>query len=225
MNVELSILIPALNAEKSLPAVLSKIPKEVLPPFELIIVDNGSNDWTCKTATEMGAIVVRETKRGYGCALRRGIEKAKGHIVVTMDSDGAHNPEDIPKLMKPILEDGRDLVLGSRIHSRPSGMKFTRYLGNLLLGFLFKTLYHEPLSDTQCGFRAIRREALRELTLTEEGMQLTTELLLESIKKKLNIAVVDIEEQPTETSCVRPVQDFLLHVLLMLRKKAKRRNG
>jgi glycosyltransferase involved in cell wall biosynthesis len=216
--VRVSIVIPALNEEDSIGRVLDQIPFDRLPETEVIVVDNGSHDSTAEVAVKKGARVVFESHKGYGVATRKGLSEAKGDIVVTMDADGGHWPGDLPKMVKPVASGSSLAALGVRIHSYPHGMKLRRFLGNVLLAKLFNTLYGEHFSDVQCGFRAIDRKALSTLILAEDGMQFTTEVLIELIEKGVPIVPVQVEQIPTKRSHLREVQDFFGHIVLMLKR-------
>ena len=216
--MRVSIIIPALNEEDSIGRVLDQIPFDRLPETEVIVVDNGSHDSTAEVAVKKGARVIFEPHKGYGVATRRGISEAKGDIVVTMDADGGHWPGDLPKMVRPVEVGSYLAALGVRIHSYPHGMRIRRFLGNVLLARFFNTLYRERLSDVQCGFRAIHRNALAMLKLTEDGMQFTTELLIELKEKGISIFPVQVEQVPTKRSHLKEAQDFAKHVALMLRR-------
>ncbi len=216
--MKLSIVIPALNEERSIGGVLDRIPLAKLPRTEIIVVDNGSTDRTAEVALSRGARVVSEPRRGYGVATMSGVSKATGDIIVTMDADGAHHPSDLPHLIEPVVKGSSMATLGVRIHSFPHGMKVRRFLGNVLLARVFDTLYKERLSDVQCGYRAISRKAFDRLNLSQPGMQFTTELLLELKEKNVSFLPVRVTQAPSEKSHVREVQDFVGHILLMLRR-------
>ena len=217
-KVRVSIVIPALNEEDSLDRVLDQIPFDRLPETEVIVVDKGSHDGTAEVAAKKGARVVFEPHKGYGIATRKGLSEARGEIVVTMDADGGHWPGDLPKMLKPVASGSSLAAIGVRIHSYPHGMRIRRFLGNVLLAKFFNTLYGEHFSDVQCGFRAIHRKALATLTLAEDGMQLTTEVLIELIEKGIPIVPVQVEQVPTKHSHLREAQDFFGHIVLMLKR-------
>jgi dolichol-phosphate hexosyltransferase len=216
--VRVSIVIPALNEQDTIGRVLDQIPFDRMPETEVIVVDNGSHDNTAEVAVKKGARVVFEPHKGYGVATRKGLSEAKGDIVVTMDADGGHWPGDLPKMLKPVSSGSSLAALGVRIHSYPHGMKIRRFLGNVLLAKFFNTLYGEHFSDVQCGFRAIDRKALATLILAEDGMQFTTEVLIELIEKGVPIVPVQVEQIPTKRSHLREVQDFFGHIVLMLKR-------
>jgi glycosyltransferase involved in cell wall biosynthesis len=223
--VKVSIVIPALDEEDSIARVLDQIPFDKLPSAEVIVVDNGSHDCTASVAASRGVRVVSEPRKGYGVATRAGLAEARGEIVVTMDGDGAHWPGDLPKMVAPIANGSQVAALGIRIHSFAHGMRIKRFVGNVILAKIFNVLYREHLSDVQCGFRAIRRETLEKLRLSEDGMQLTTELLIELKAKGIPIFPVDIRQIATPRSHLREVRDFVGNVALMLKRFPSRRSS
>ncbi len=216
--MKVSIVIPALNEEENIGRVLEQIPYEKLPETEVIVVDNGSKDSTSAVARTRGARVFVQPRKGYGIATITGLSAASGDVIVTMDADGGHWPGDLPKLIRPVLTGSSMAALGVRIHSFPHGMRVRRFLANVILARIFDMLYGERLSDVQCGFRAIRRGVLDKLTLSQEGMQFTTELLIELKEKNVNLTPVQVRQVPTERSHVKEVKDFIGHISLMLRR-------
>ena len=216
--MKVSIVIPALNEEERIGRVLEQIPYNRLPEAEVIVVDNGSSDDTARVAASKGARVVREPRRGYGIATRTGFSKATGDIIVTMDADGGHWPGDLLKVLRPVAEGSSMVAMGVRIHSFPHGMKIRRFFGNVMLAKVFDALYGEHLGDVQCGFRAIHRKALNKLRLSQDGMQLTTELLIELKERGIPICPVQVRQVPTDLSHIREAGDFIEHVSLMLRR-------
>ena len=214
----MSIVIPALNEEYSIGKVLDGIPFDKLPETEVIVVDNGSNDNTAKVALSKGAKVILEPRRGYGVATRTGFSIAQGGIIVTMDADGGHWPGDVPKILQPVATGSSLVAVGVRISSYPHGMKIRRFVGNVMLAKIFNGLYGGRMADVQCGFRAIHRKALDKLNLSQNGMQLTTELLIELKEKGISVATVRVRQIPTTTSHLREARDFAGHVGLMLKR-------
>ena len=148
----LSVVIPAYNEATRIGKTVQEAQRYA---DEVIVVDDGSADRTVAEAEGAGARVVRQNHRGYIAAIRRGFREAQGKVVVTMDGDGEHRAEDIPRLAAPILLDEADLVLGARVHiARPS----ERFL-NWLASFRLK------VSDSGTGFRALRRDLALRLEL------------------------------------------------------------
>jgi glycosyltransferase involved in cell wall biosynthesis len=147
-----SVVIPAYNEAARIEPVVRSARRF---SDEVIVVDDGSVDETAARAEAAGARVVRQRNAGYLAAVKRGLGEARGEVVVTMDADGEHRAEDIPRLAKPVVDGEADLVLGRRpAIARPS----ERFL-NWLAGF------RVPVSDTGTGFRALRRDLAVRLEL------------------------------------------------------------
>ena len=182
-----SIVIPAFNEQENIDDILNKTYKTVESnafPYEIIVVDDGSTDRTRELAYQHKVTVLTNgANKGKGAALRRGFGHAQGEIVVTMDADGSHNPEDIPKLLLQVLN-GATLVLGARFASEEGkqSTKKLNLLGNGLINLSIMLLTGKRITDSQSGFRAMRRSFVRELTLTSDGYEVETEVLVKALK-------------------------------------------
>ena len=135
---------------------------------EIILVDGGSSDRTIDIAREHGARVVQEPRRGYGRACATGVAHAQGEIVIFLDADGADDPSQIPNLITPIIKEGVDLVLGSRLAGNiyPGAMPWHQKFGNQLSAGLIRLIYGLPISDLS-PFRSVLRSKLLELDMQE----------------------------------------------------------
>jgi glycosyltransferase involved in cell wall biosynthesis len=174
----LSVVIPAYNEAARIGQVVRSARHYC---HEVIVVDDGSVDETAAMARAAGARVIRQANAGYLTAVKQGFDEAQGEVVVTMDADGEHRAEDIPRLVKPILDDEADLVLGKRLEiARPS----ERFL-NWLTGFRVK------VSDSGTGFRALRRELALKLEL--KGRCICGISVLEPAAMGARIAEVPVE--------------------------------
>lgn len=188
------VIIPALNEEKSLPLVIRDIPKDVVS--EIIVVDNGSSDKTFLVAQESGATVLKEGRKGYGYACLKGIEFAeekKPDIIVFLDADYSDYPEDIPHLVKPIIEEDYDMVVGSRILGKreKGAMTPQSFYGNKLGTFLIKHFF--GFSFTDLGpFRAIKFDKLIDLNMQDKTYGWTVEMQIKAVKKKYKIREVPV---------------------------------
>ncbi|MEM1530485.1 MAG: glycosyltransferase [Candidatus Bathyarchaeia archaeon] len=191
----ISIIIPTLNEALTIGSVISRMQKV---PFDEIIVVDSSNDDTPKIAKSLGARVICEIRKGYGRALQTGVENAQGEIVVFIDGDGTYDPEDIMRIVKPILNGECDVVLGDRLNGRlyPGAMSLINRVGNILISLIFSVLFLRWISDTQCGLRAIRRSLLRGLSYRDYGMPYVTEQLAKLIKRGARIKIVPVTYKP-----------------------------
>jgi glycosyltransferase involved in cell wall biosynthesis len=159
---------------------------------EVIVVDNGSRDGSADLAIAAGARVVTEVARGYGYALRRGFAEARGDWLVMGDSDGTYDFSDLDALIEA-LADGADLSIGNRYAGgiAPGAMRWShRYIGTPAISLLLRLLTGLELRDSQCGLRAITREALDRLDLQTNGMELASEMILKAGRRELKVAEV-----------------------------------
>lgn len=194
----IDVLIPAWNEENALPLVLAGLPKNLVR--QVIICDNGSTDRTAAVAKAAGAIVVSQPERGYGNACLAGMRYLKNlppseqpEIVVFLDGDYSDYPEELPKVVAPILNEGKDMVIGSRLlgDMEPGAMTFPQRFGNWLAPLLIRWFYDYRFSDLG-PFRAIRWEKLLELDMRDRNFGWTVEMQVKAAKHKLNCAEVSV---------------------------------
>jgi len=191
-----SVLIPAYNEEKTIREVMRRV--LALPiEKEIIAVDNGSLDGTGMVlkefASKPGVIVLRVRKNvGKGDAVRKALARATGGVVVVQDADLEYPPEDIPKLLRPILEGKADAVYGVRTTGSSRGMGATHRFGNWSLTTAARLLYGSRLSDIETGHKAFRRELIGAHELKSENFEIENELTVKLLKKNCRIAEVPI---------------------------------
>jgi glycosyltransferase involved in cell wall biosynthesis len=189
------ICIPAFNEEDSIADVVIK--SKAFSP-EVIVYDDGSRDKTAEIAEKNGAMVIRNTRnKGYGRALNTLFQYAirmKADIVVTIDSDGQHDPNYIPHLMLPILESKADIVIGSRFLTTEDKINVPKYrsFGIRTITKFTQVGCFDRITDATSGFRAYSIDALNRLRLVEDGMAISTEILLKADDSNLRIVEVPI---------------------------------
>jgi glycosyltransferase involved in cell wall biosynthesis len=190
------VIIPAFNEENGVGQVLQEISKELVT--EIVVVNNASTDNTEKIALQNGATVLRESTPGYGRACLKGIDYLKNlptppAIVIFLDADHSDYPEEIPELIKPILEDKADLVIGSRaLGQKESGsMTPQQIFGNWLATRLLKILYKVTFTDLG-PFRAIRFSSLLLLDMQDKTYGWTVEMQLKAAKAGLRCVEVPV---------------------------------
>jgi len=218
-----SIVIPCLNEENSIGIVVEKAKRAIEMmgvSGEVIVADNGSTDRSVEIALSKGARVVHVAQKGYGNALRGGIEAARGRIIVIGDADDSYDFLEAPKLVEKIRE-GYDLVVGSRFKGRilPGAMPWTSKIGNPIMTFTLNLLFKVNTSDSQSGMRAFTKEAYRKMQLQATGMEFASEMLIKAGKAKLRIAEVPITLHPDKRGRpphLRPIRDGWRHLKLML---------
>ncbi|CAB1065199.1 Glycosyl transferase, family 2 [Olavius sp. associated proteobacterium Delta 1] len=191
------ILIPAYNEEENLKVLLPMIPRQIEGiPIGVLVVDDGSDDDSFSFAAEMNGICVVKNiiNRGGGAALRLGydiLQRAGVRYCITMDADGQHRPEDIKKLLLPIIENRYDCVIGSRILGGREQSSWLRITGVYFFGRIVSILLGKKITDPSSGFRAFRMEAMASIQLHEDQYH-TSELIIEAVKKGLRIDEVPI---------------------------------
>ena len=195
MSKAIDVVIPALNEERSLPLVLAGLPR---PPVRRVVVaDNGSSDGTARVAREGGAEVVDAPRRGYGSACLAGLDHVRRtgppDIVVFVDADWSDHPEELPRLIAPILAGEADLVIGSRIlgSREPGALLPQARAGNLIACGLIRLLYRHRFTDLG-PYRAIRWDALERLGMSYPNFGWTAEMQVKALRKGLRCAEVPV---------------------------------
>ena len=188
--MKVSLVIPAYNEAAHMVHLLNSIPSHV---HEVIVVDDGSSDETAAIVTDNGAILVQHpTNMGKGIAMVSGIKRASGDIVVFMDADLQHHPEDIEQLLEPLFNESADLCIGVRtLGSRkemPPQRRFTNFLGNLVV-YLRTGAW---ISDTQSGFRAVKKKYLDKMIFRSRRYEIEIEMLIWAHKLGMRIQEVPI---------------------------------
>jgi glycosyltransferase involved in cell wall biosynthesis len=222
--MRLLVLIPAFNVERSLAAVLREI-RRAAPGADVLVVDDGSTDRTAAVASEEGARVLSHgANRGKGAALRSGFDVAireEYEAVATIDGDGQHPPEWIPRFVRRAEETGADLVVGSRRgdHER---MPPLRRLSNRLTTWLASRAAGARLPDSQSGYRLIRTGVLRAVPLRTSHYETETELLVGAARKGFRIDSIPIPaiyaDETSHISVWRDTGRFLKLLAAMRRR-------
>ncbi|MDH5603352.1 MAG: glycosyltransferase family 2 protein [Cyclobacteriaceae bacterium] len=192
----IKVIIPALNEEQSIGKVIRDIPKNLAA--EIVVVDNGSTDNTVQEAESHGATVLKENKRGYGMACLTGINYVLSRepipaIIVFIDADYSDHPEEMGILVNPIIENGYDMVIGSRaMGNRESGsMTIPQIFGNWLATSLLRVFYRARFTDLG-PFRAIKTSSLQKLGMTDQNFGWTVEMQLKAAKQKMKCTEIPV---------------------------------
>lgn len=184
--------IPAHNEEASIARIVLKAKQLV---DSVVVCDDGSTDMTAEIASGLGAIVLRHGRNmGYGAAIKTLFDhslKTPAEVVVTLDADGQHDPADIPAVAGPVIDGSAEISIGSRFLGRGEVPNHRR-AGIKLINRVAGAGGYDSITDTQSGFRAYSRSAIRAITPTESGMGVSTEILLKAKASSLRIAEVPI---------------------------------
>lgn len=178
-NKKISVVIPCYNEEEGIVSTLKSIPSWV---DEVLVVDNNSYDQTAPIARGLGAKVIHELKQGYGCAMRRGLQTAKGDLIITSDADGTYPLKNIEPMINYMLKNNLDFVSGNRFPLRyKSAMAWPNRLGNFILTQTMNILTCRFIKDSQTGMWLIRRPILNKMKLSSSSMPLSEEIKMEAI--------------------------------------------
>jgi len=207
--------VPAFNEENTIGGVVVRAIKLV---DRVVVCDDGSVDLTGDIAYGLGADVIRHEKnRGYGAALKSTFEKALSlgaDVVVTLDGDGQHDPREITRLVEPFGKVDLDIVIGSRfLEGGGSNVPIWREAGiRFITGLTLNG--KQEVTDAQSGFRAYSRRALKTLVLTEDGMGISTEILVKASENGLKVAEVPVNIKYDENSSTHnPIMHGLIVIL------------
>lgn len=195
-NPIIDVIIPAYNEEASIGFVIRDIPKQLVR--EIIVCNNNSSDNTVKVATNEGATVVHEPTPGYGNACLKGMEHVsknpiKPDIIVFLDGDYSDHPEELDKIIQPIIEEDMDMVIGSRAlgNLEKGSMMPQQVFGNWLATTLIKLIYNVSFSDLG-PFRAIKYDSLLEIDMKDKTFGWTVEMQVKAAKLKLKCKEVAV---------------------------------
>ncbi len=192
--MKITIGIPAFNEEKHLPQILTEL-KEITN--SIIVCDDGSTDDTSIIAKKFGAEVIKHKKNlGYGSAIKSIFQAASeinSDVLVTFDADGQHRIEDINKVLQPIKDEEADIVIGSRFLNNNNDVPGYRKIGIKLITQVTNASIKKHFTDSQSGFRAYKKQVLDNIVLTEQGMGISTEILIKASEKKFRITEIPIK--------------------------------
>jgi UDP-N-acetylglucosamine---dolichyl-phosphate N-acetylglucosaminyltransferase len=195
------IVMPAFNEEKVIAKTIRGL--QLNGYCNIIVVDDGSSDSTSELAKKQGATVLRHAiNRGLGGALGTGIHaaiKEGAEIIVTFDADGQHDSLDIEKLIRPIIDNRADVVIGSRLLN-PKGMPFSRRIGNWGFNFITYLLFSVWTTDSQSGLRAFTRRAAQKIHIRANRMEVSSEIIKEIGRNRLRFTEVLVRAIYTDYS-------------------------
>ena len=191
--MKITIGIPAYNEEKNIASIITKL-KNITD--SIIVCDDGSSDMTSEISKNLGAIVISHKKNmGYGAAIRTIFQKSvelDSDILVTFDADGQHRIDDVNKILQPLENNEADIVIGSRFLDNETKVPNYRKIGIKVITQVTNASLKKKLTDSQSGFRAYNKQALTQISPSEMGMGISTEILIKASSKGLRIAEIPI---------------------------------
>lgn len=207
-KMKICALIPTYNESNAIGAVVRQVRFHGL---DVVVVDDGSSDNTAEIAENVGASVLRfEKNEGKGASLKKGflhLLDKDYEAILTMDGDGQHSPEDIPKFIEAARNSNAAMVIGNRMSSRKE-MPAVRWLTNRFTSFLISIICKQHIPDSQCGFRLIRKCLLQELKPSSDNYEIESEIIIQAHQKGFKIQSIPIRTiYARETSQINPLVD------------------
>jgi glycosyltransferase involved in cell wall biosynthesis len=199
--LELTVLMPCLDEARTVATCVRKAIdacRSAGIDAEVLVADNGSRDGSPEIARQAGARVIHVEEKGYGSALKAGIESARGKYVVMGDADDSYAFEDVPRFLER-LRAGDQLVMGSRFRGviHEGAMPFLhRVLGNPVLTFILNVFFGAGITDAYCGLRGFSRESIRSLSLHSRGMEFAVEMVVRAAQERMRIGEVPTSLKP-----------------------------
>jgi glycosyltransferase involved in cell wall biosynthesis len=219
----ISVVIPVFNEELTIDEVIKRVQAVIEKTcfrHEIIVVDDGSEDRSLEASRMTGAKTYALKKHmGKGYALRAGFAKAKGKIITTIDSDGSHRPEELPRMLASILQDRADLVIGSRyLNHEPIPSRKLNTIGVHLFNSLIKIFTRTEVSDSQSGYRVMKSEILKNMCLNSAEYEIESEMLVKTIRQGFRVKEVPIsfEQRTYGVSRLDPLVDGFKILLSIL---------
>jgi len=210
---EISLIFPCRNEEKTVGLCIEKA-RIVLDKYgrdyEIIVVDNASEDDSALVAVRYGAKLVIWEKAGYGNALRAGLKAAKGKYIIMCDCDMTYELADVVKILKSLTDGESDVVIGNRFAGgiEKGAMSYLHVAGVRFLSFLGRKRFKTDIYDFHCGLRGLTKKALKSMKLRCPGMEFSTELIAEAASKGLRLSEVPVSLKKCEYDRVSKLRTF-----------------
>jgi len=199
--MKLTIIIPCFNEVRFIEKVIERINSQSISNKEIIVIDDGSIDGTreklekLKNLGKIENLIFHDKNQGKGAAIRTGLKEAKGEIIIIQDADLEYNPNEYPRLIKPITDGDADVVYGSRFLGGGGAHRviyFWNRIANALLTFVANILIDMNLTDMETGYKVFKKDAVIDLNLQENGFGFEPEITIKLAKKKLRFYEVGV---------------------------------
>lgn len=222
-QIELTILIPCLNEEKTIGTCIKKAKKFLIDnnvEGEILIADNGSTDKSKEISQELGARIIDVQEKGYGNTLRKGSKTAKGKFTIMGDADDSYNFLEVMPILEK-LRDGYDFVIGNRYKGKieKGAMKFShKYIGTPIISFIGRAKYKVKIGDFNCGLRGYNTEKINNLNCKCGGMEYATEMIIRAKMKNLKIIEIPInfyKDGRDNSSHLKTIEDGIRHLKIL----------
>lgn len=205
---KVTIIIPAYNEESTISLILEKVKQAPLPANldrEIIVVDDGSKDKTRERVVAIPGIQIyfHQKSMGKGAAIKTGLQRASGDIILIQDADLEYDPQDYPVILQPIITGLADLVVGSRfLCQRPKFFTkngdpfFSHFVGNLIIIALTNLLYGQKITDYEGGYKVFLASLAHAIPVRANGFEFENELICKAIRRRVSIVEVPIRYKP-----------------------------
>ncbi|MDQ4070636.1 MAG: glycosyltransferase family 2 protein [Actinomycetota bacterium] len=193
----LSVIVPVYNERNTVAEVLRRLRRVELPvDLEVIVVDDGSTDGTSQILSALEdstvQVVWHAANRGKGAAIRTALEHARGELVLIQDADLEYDPEDWPRLLRPVLRNRAQVVYGSRFSGEGGSMPASDWVGHRFLSLATNLLYNTSLSDMECGYKLFTRKVLDDITIESDRFDFEPEITAKVLRRGYQIYEVPI---------------------------------